>query len=131
GATWLIDERLERAVTENGVFPFVSPSDGNPGQALIRDMLFDPYRPKVRFAVGPAGVFQSLDGTTWSHLLVSRALAARPNNAAYDFASCPRALYVATSNRGLLRLAPLAPDWDYPPNSVQSATGRIAVLRIH
>src|SRR5207248_6814921 len=63
GATWLIDERLERAVTENGVFPFVSPSDGNPGQALIRDMLFDPYRPKVRFAVGPAGVFQSLDGT--------------------------------------------------------------------
>jgi hypothetical protein len=131
GATWLIDNRLERAVTENGVFPYVSPSDGNPGQALIRDMLFDPHRPKVRFAVGPAGVFQSLDGTTWSHLLVSRALAARPNNAAYDFASCPRALYVATSNRGLLRLAPLAPDWDYPPNSVQSATGRIAVLRIH
>ena len=52
-------------------------------------------------------------------------------NATYDFASCLRALYVATSNRGLLRLSPFEPDWDYPMNSVQAAEGTITLLRVH
>jgi hypothetical protein len=131
GATWVVDQSLEHAVTENGVFPFDSPWDGNPGQALIRDMLFDPDRPGARFAIGPAGVFHTLDGTKWTHLVLSSAMAARFNNAAYDFVSCPRALYVATSNRGVLRLSPLPPDWDYPMDSVQGAQGRITLLRVH
>jgi photosystem II stability/assembly factor-like uncharacterized protein len=131
GAAWQVDLPLERAMTENGQFPFDSPFDGNPGQALIRDMKFDPDRPGARFAVGPAGVFHTLDGRTWSCLMRSSALAARPINAAYDFVSCPRALYVATSNRGLLRLSPLPPDWDFPLGSLQAAEGRITRLRVH
>ncbi len=131
GSTWVVDVSLERAVTENGSLPFDVPDDGNPGQTLIRDMLFDPDRPGARFAVGPAGVFHTLDGARWSHLLLSSASAMRPNNAAYDFVSCPRALYVATSNRGVLRLSPLPPDWDYPIDSVQGAEGLISLLRVH
>ena len=135
GASWRIDTPLERAVTENGQFPFEfppdSPVDGDPGQTLIRDMLFDPDRPGVRFAIGPAGVFHTLNGRTWAPLLLSSAAAMRPVNAAYDFVSCPRALYVATSNRGLLRLSPLPPDWDFPLNSLQAAEGRITRLRVH
>jgi hypothetical protein len=131
GATWMVDQSLERAVTNDYVFPFASVYDGNPGQALIRDMLFDPDRPGARFAVGPAGVFHTLDGVTWTHLILSEATAMRPNNAAYDFVSCPRALYVATSNRGLLRVSPLPPDWDYPLQTLQGAEGRITMLRVH
>ncbi len=131
GTTWLVDAALERALTEDGAFPFEIPNDGNPGQALVRDVLFDPERPGCRFAVGPAGVFHTLDGLAWSPLIRSSAIAMRPNNAAYDSVSCPRALYVATSNRGLLRVAPLPPDWDYAMGSVQAAEGRITLLRVH
>ncbi len=131
GSTWVVDARLEQALTENGAFPMIVPDDGNPGQALVRDMLFDPVRPGARFAIGPAGVFQTLDGVRWSPLFRSSAMACKPNNAAYDFVSCPRALYVATSNRGLLRLSPLAPDWDYPMDSLQAAEGRVELLRVH
>jgi photosystem II stability/assembly factor-like uncharacterized protein len=131
GATWTVDRLLERALTEDGAFPIVVPDDGNADQALLRDMLFDPARPKARFAIGPAGVFHTLDGVRWSALFRSSAQACRPNNAAYDFVSCPRALYVATSNRGLLRLSPLPPDWDYPFDSLQAAVGRIELLRVH
>jgi hypothetical protein len=131
GSTWVVDTRLEQALTESGAFPFAVPDDGNPGQALVRDMLFDPVRPGARFAVGAAGVFQTLDGIRWSSLFRSSAKGCRANNAAYDFVTCPRALYVATSNRGLLRLSPLAPDWEYPMNSLQAAEGRVELLRVH
>jgi hypothetical protein len=131
GATWVVDTALEQALTENGAFPIVVPFDGNPGQALLRDMQFDPVRFGTRFAIGPAGVFQTLDGVQWTTLLSASASACRPMNAAYDFVSCPRALYVATSNRGLLRLSPITPDWDYPMNSVQAAEGLITLLRAH
>jgi hypothetical protein len=131
GSSWAVDAPAERALTEDGAFPIVVPNDGNPDQALVRDMLFDPARPTVRFAVGPAGVFQTLDGVNWSALLRSSAHGCRPVNAAYDFASCPRALYVATSNRGLLRISPLAPDWDFPIDSLQAAAGRVELLRVH
>ncbi len=131
GATWVVDTELERALTENGAFPIAPIFDGNPGQALLRDMQFDPVRVGTRFAVGPAGVFQTRDGVKWTTLLRAAASACRPMNAAYDFVSCPRALYVATSNRGVLRLSPIEPDWDYPMNSVQAAEGAITLLRVH
>jgi hypothetical protein len=131
GAVWVVDTLLEQAMTENGAFPIIVPNDGNPGQALVRDMLFDPDRPGTRFAIGAAGVFQTLNGLNWTPLFRSSAMACKPNNAAYDFVSCARALYVATSNRGLLRLSPLAPDWDFPIGSLQAAEGRIALLRVH
>ncbi len=131
GSSWVVDTLLERALTENGAFPIVVPDDGNPGQALVRDMLFDPAHAGLRYAIGPAGVFQTTNGVRWSCLLRSSAMGCRPNNAAYDFVACPRALYVSTSNRGLLKLAPLPPDWDFPIDSLQAAIGKITLLRIH
>jgi hypothetical protein len=131
GATWVVDTQLEQALTENGAFPIAATFDGNPGQALLRDILFDPVRFGTRFAIGPAGVFQTRDGVNWTTLLSAAASACRPMNGVYDFVSCPRALYVATSNRGLLRLSPLEPDWDYPMNSVQAAEGAVTLLRVH
>jgi hypothetical protein len=61
-------------------------------------------------------------------LLVARR-SPRANNAAYDFVSCPRALY-GDEQPGLLP-EPLPPDWDYPMDSVQGAQGRITLLRVH
>jgi hypothetical protein len=55
----------------------------------------------------------------------------RPNNAVYEDNGCERSLYVATSNRGIIRLAALPPDWDFPIGSLQAATGRITLLRVH
>ncbi len=131
GATWRVDEALEPALTEDGAFPMVIPDDGNPAPALLRDMQFDPHDPGHRYAVGPAGVFQTRDGSGWTCLLRASASACRPVNAAYDYVSCPRALYVSTSNRGLLKLAPLPPEWAFPIGSLQAAVGRVTLLRVH
>jgi hypothetical protein len=133
GGSWIADTGLESALTEEGAFPFVIAPDGNPGQALVRDILFDPERPEYRFAVGPAGVFYTLDGTSWDHLLLSSAMPMRPNNAVYDPVSdpCGRALYVSTNNRGLLRITDLPPEWDDPIGAVVAAEGRLELLRVH
>jgi hypothetical protein len=131
GTAWVVDTSLEAALTEDGAFPFVIPSDGNPDDALLRDMQFDPRHAGWRYAVGPAGVFHTLDGVNWSPLLRASALAMRPNNAVYEDNGCERALYVATSNRGILKLAALPPDWEFPVGSLQSATGKITLLRVH
>lgn len=133
GAAWTADTRLQNAVSENGAFPFDAPFDGNPGQALIRDMAFDPDHAGYRFAAAPSGVFHTLDGVRWSHLLLSSASAMRPNNLVYDSVSdrCNRALYVATSNRGLLRLRPLPPDWDFKIGALVNTSGRVTFLRVH
>lgn len=130
GTTWQVDTALESALTENGAFPMVAVDDGNPGPALLRDMQFDPHLPH-RYAVGPAGVFQTRDGSQWTCLLRSSASACRPINLAYDYVSCPRALYVGTTNRGLLKLAPLPPEWEFPIGSLQAAVGQITLLRVH
>ena len=128
-----MDASLERALTENGAFPFDVQPDGNPGQSLLRDMQFDPERLGYRFAVGVAGVFYTLNGSDWDHLVLASALPMRPNNAFYDPGSvpCRRALYVATSNRGILRLSPLPPEWDDPIGAVVATEGRITLLRVH
>jgi photosystem II stability/assembly factor-like uncharacterized protein len=133
GRRWTVDTALEGALTENGAFPFVIPADGNPGQALLRDMHFDWERQGYRFALGPAGVFYTLDGRDWDHLLLTSALPMRPNNAFYDDVSdpCGRALYVATNNRGLLRLGPLPPEWEHPLGAVVATQGRVTLLRVH
>jgi hypothetical protein len=48
-----------------------------------------------------------------------------------DWLSCDRSVYVGTGNRGLLRLHPLPPDWEFPTGSLQAALGMIAPLRVH
>jgi hypothetical protein len=131
GDNWVIDTSLEGALTENGAFPFAIPNDANPDEALLRDMQFDPRHNGWRYAVGPAGIFHTLDGQHWSALVRSSALAMRPNNAVYEDNGCERSLYVATSNRGILRLAALPPDWNFPIGSLQAAVGRVTLLRVH
>lgn len=131
GGAWTIDTLLENQLTQGGAFPMRIGFDENPHEALLRDMQFDPYRPGTRFAAGPAGVFATYDGIHWAPLLVSEPLALRPNNITYDYRSCPRAVYVATLNSGLLRISPIPPDWDYPMNSLQVAAGVITLLRVH
>ncbi len=129
GNTWTVDASLQNALTENGAFPVSVGYDGNPGQALLRDMVFDPTQPGYRFAVGPAGVFYTADGINWLHLLLTSAMPMRPNNATYD--PCERALYVSTNNCGLLRLSPLPPDFVGKIGGLLGARGRITMLRIH
>lgn len=135
GDAWTLDAPLGQAISEGGAFPMnlgaAGSTDSTPDPVLLRDMLFDPSRPGCRFALGPAGVFHTVDGRHWSALLRAPALASHINNAAYDPVSCERALYVATYGRGLLRLAPIPPDWDFPIGSLQTAIGRIGLLRVH
>ena len=52
-------------------------------------------------------------------------------NITYDWVACDRAVYLGTSNRGLLRLSPLPPDWEFPIGSLQAAQGHITLLRVH
>jgi len=131
GANWVIDASLEAALTENGAFPLSIPYDANPDEALLRDMQFDPRHDGWRYAVGPAGIFHTLDGQHWSPLVRTSALGMRPTNAVYEDNGCERSLYVATSNRGILRLAGLPPDWDFPIGSLKAAVGHITLLRVH
>jgi hypothetical protein len=131
GAGWAVDTALETQLTQGGAFSCVVSQDDNPAEALLRDMQFDPLRPGTRFAAGPAGIFATFDGETWAPLVVSEAIALRPTGIAYDFRSCPRALYVSTFNSGILKLSPFPPDWDFPLNSLQATTGLITLLRVN
>jgi photosystem II stability/assembly factor-like uncharacterized protein len=131
GATWVIDSLLERALTADGQFGFNIPFDENPAELLLRDMQFDPELPGTRFAAGPAGVFHTRDGAHWDHILFAESIGARTNQLFYDHRSCGKPLYVGTSNRGLLRISPIPPEWDYPMSSLQAARGRVTLLRVH
>ncbi len=128
GSKWVLDTRLQNALTENSAFPIAIPDDGNPGEALLRDLIFDPIYPEYRFAIGPAGVFYTLDGANWHHFILTSAMPMRPNNATYD--PCERALYVATNNRGILRFSPLPPDWEGKIGGLYAAEGKISMLRV-
>ena len=131
GQTWSVDTSLERALTADGQFGLDIPFDENPAETLLRDMQFDPIYPGTRFAVGPAGVFHTQDGGHWDHILVAESLALRTTLLFYDYRSCGKPLYVGTSNRGLLRISPVPPEWDYPMGSLQAARGRVTLLRVH
>ncbi len=133
GSTWAIDTDLERALTDNGSTTVNVSADPSPGAALLRDVIFDPVLPEYRFAVGPVGVFYTSNGINWKPLLQSCAMPLRPNNAYYDRETnpCIRALYVATSNNGLLKITGLPPDSPYPFGSLLSAEGKVSLLRVH
>jgi len=38
---------------------------------------------------------------------------------------------VSTSNRGVLRLGPLPPDWEAMPGGVSATVGKLTLLRVH
>jgi hypothetical protein len=131
GSSWIVDTSLEQHLTANGAYPLDIPDDTNPEDALLRDMQFDAHRPGLRFATGPAGVFYTSDGVHWKTMLTSIAHGVRPTSIIYDDRSCDRALYVGTMNRGLLRVSPIPPDWEFPIGSLQAAEGRLTLLRVH
>jgi hypothetical protein len=131
GASWVVDTSLAQALTEGGAYPFDVGDTGNPQEAILRDMQFDPARPGFRVASGIAGVFFTLNGSTWRPLLRSTAVSMQPTSIVYDWVSCERGVYVGTSNRGLLLLHPLPPDWEFPRRSLQAAEGLITLLRVH
>jgi hypothetical protein len=71
------------------------------------------------------------NGASWAPLLRTSAMALQPTSITYDWAACDRAVYVGTNNRGLLRVSPLPPDWEFPVGSLQAAIGQITLLRVH
>lgn len=113
GQTWQVDMRLDRAVTEAGTFSYSGTRfNGNTlgGETfVINAMIFDHREMRTRFAVGNAGVFFTLDGATWERLLSTTALPGHAVAAYFDGISDPlnRALYVAMSGGGILRLGPI------------------------
>jgi len=131
GASWSVDASLEGMITDGGAFPLIVTGTDDSTQSVLRDMQFDPQRPGFRLAAGIAGVFMTTDGTTWQPLLRSTAVSMQPTGITYDWVACDRAVYIGTSNRGLLRISPLPPDWDFPHGSLQATTGQISLLRIN
>lgn len=133
GVNWIIDTDLRNNLTVNGKFPVNIRNSPNPGQALFRDILFDPYREGYRFAIGVAGVFYTINGENWKHLVLSEALPMRVNNGYYDTYTdpCNQALYVATNNRGLLKITNLPPHSDAAIGQIISSQGKVELLRVH
>ena len=76
---------------------------GDNCDVVPQDMVFDPFRPLRRFAVGLGGAFMTDDGVTWIRLLHAGALPGRPANCYYDQISDPDnpALYVAFADSSL------------------------------
>lgn len=112
GQSWQVDMSLDRAVTEDGTFSYLGTFFGGNtvGETfVINAMIFDHREMGTRFAVGNAGVFFTLDGTTWERLLSTTALPGHAVAAYFDGISDPldRALYVAVSGRGILRISPI------------------------
>ena len=103
GATWQVDTSLDEAVTEG--HRYASKGDF----AVLKDMVFVREEAKTRFAVGNAGVFETVNGSAWFRLLSTSALPSHPVSAYFDNLSdpCDRALYVGMDGRGIVRLDPI------------------------
>ena len=136
GSSWAADAGLDTVITEEGAFArtnllFSAAQPPVGFDSVLRDVQFDPIDPDYRVAVGAAGVFLTQDGRSWSPLLRSSAMALQPTSMIFDPVGCVRSLYIGTANRGIIRLRPLPPDWDFPNGSLQEATGLITMLRVH
>ena len=133
GNSWHFDTSPNRMVTGAGTYPFeLGDNDvGNAQDAVLRDMAFDPARPGFVIAAGISGVFFTQNRHNWEPLLRSTAMSITPTSLFYDWLSCERSVYVGTGNRGLQRLHPLPPDWEFPKGSLQAAVGLITLLRVH
>jgi hypothetical protein len=103
GATWATDPNLTTAMRDVNRFNFASDN------AILKDIVFVRDEPTTRFAVGNAGVFYTLDGTTWVRLFSTSAMPSNPVSAYFDNLSdpCDRALYVGLDGRGILRIDPI------------------------
>ncbi len=102
GLTWPADPNLETALSDHGAFRHECFST----VCILNDMIFDHASPKIRFAMGLAGVFYSEGrGNHWTRLLDTRALPGRPRAAFFDNLTNPneRTLYIAVEGRGVMR----------------------------
>ncbi len=107
GTNWAINQPLEAALTENGAFPVALHFGSTPNEAILQDMVFDPSDPALIIAVGPAGVFSTIDdGAHWDTVVRFSALQTRVMTTYLDAVSDPTlpALYVSTPSRGLLKV---------------------------
>ena len=109
GSTWVRDDALTAAVTENGAFHIPLGDSYYETESIINDMLFDPDDAGRRFAVAYTGAFFTVDGVHWSRMMTTTALPQHSQMATLDTTSdpCNHALYIATGGRGLIRLKPL------------------------
>jgi hypothetical protein len=103
GATWAVDVSLDNAITENHRYSYFDDF------SVLKDLIFVRGEDKTRFAVGNAGVFYTVDGGNWRRLLSTSAFPGHPLGAYFDNISdpCDRALYVAFSGRGIVRIDPI------------------------
>jgi len=109
GATWQVDESLQRMVTEDSRIPANRDEVGDTTQVVLSDMQFDPFNPGRRFAVGTAGAFMTTDGATWTRLLDTGAMRGLPCNCFFDWVTAPSdpSLYVGFGGRGIVRISDL------------------------
>jgi len=99
--TWGIDKSLEKLASENGEYHYNASSSN----CILTDMFFYRNDSEQRFAAGTAGVFYTLDGTTWHRVLDTNALPCRPRSVFFD--PYERSLYLATEGRGVLKIYPI------------------------
>jgi hypothetical protein len=109
GTTWLRDDSMTAAVTDNGAFDIPLSDSYYDTESIVNDMLFDPEDEGRRFAVAYSGAFYTVDGLHWGRMMTTTALPQHSQMATLDTLSdpCNHALYVATGGRGVLRLKPL------------------------
>ena len=107
GATFTPDQGLTTAVTADGSYPVGLMTELSRARAVLDDMLFDPWDSRWQVALGPAGVFQTLNGKEWVHLILADTVDVRPRAMACDFVRSlsERTLFVATRNAGFITLA--------------------------
>jgi hypothetical protein len=116
GKTWALDAGLTSWMSAGGhigsgcTSDFYCAADWGRAPSLLEfsSMEFVPGEPKTRFAMGAAGVFYTVDGTTWHRALSPDALACYPRRAFFN-PSDLRSLYVACEGRSLVRLVGIPP----------------------
>lgn len=113
GQTWAVDQNLETQLTWDGRIAISSQADPLGGldtsDVVLTDMRFEPGDLNARFAIGVGGAFMTSDGVTWTRLLHTGALSARPSCCYYDSFSEPGnpALYVGCAGRSVLKITGL------------------------
>jgi hypothetical protein len=102
GVTWRRDVSLDVFATEFGRFAYEK------NESVLQDMIFDRTDPKLRFAIGNAGIFYTADGKTWHRLVSTTAMPGRP--VAGTYVSATRFLFVAWLGRGITMIGPIPPN---------------------
>ena len=139
GASWQLDDNLQRMVTCDGRIPADRDEASDTTQVVLSDMQFDPFNPGRRFAVGSAGAFMTTDGVTWQRLLDTGATRGLPCNCYVDWVSAPSdpSLYVGFGGRGIVKISDLGLGGDVilhvamPAAEAEPAPPERPTIRVH